>query len=160
MTTEEKIMEFNEYLQKLFSIGKRTEELNFFADAAKLTKTEFRLLREIVAEGEKGKNIISSELARRLGITRSAISQIVTRLEARGNIIRKSSPTDRKIFYVCLSERTYAIYDEQCKQANEIMDLVLADLGEERVQALIAESEEFIAALGRARKVYAHNSAR
>ena len=38
-------METNEYLVKLFKIIKDMESLDLFSDAAKLSKTEFRLAR-------------------------------------------------------------------------------------------------------------------
>ena len=46
-------MEINEYLVKFIQIVKEMESLDFFMVGAKLSKTEFRLLREIIMEGEK-----------------------------------------------------------------------------------------------------------
>ena len=88
-------MEINEYLIKLIQTTKDLECLDFFTGDAQLGKTEFRLLREIVMEGENGGKIISSQLARRLGITRSAVSQIVTKLEKK-NIVKRVDSPDRK----------------------------------------------------------------
>ena len=44
-------MEINEYLIKLFQIIKDMENVSLFRERAKLSKTEFALLREIVMEG-------------------------------------------------------------------------------------------------------------
>lgn len=151
-----KTMETNKYLVSLFKIIKDMESLDLFSDAAKLSKTEFRLVREIVMEGKEGRSIISSELARRLGITRSAVSQVVTKLEQRDVVKRTAAPVDRKIAYIRLSDRSMAIFEEQCKQANAIIEAVVNDLGEEKVQRLIAEYEEFSAALDRAREAASH----
>ncbi len=128
------------------------EDLNLFSYAAKLSKTEFRLIREIVMEGEQGKNIISSEIARRLGITRSAVSQVITKLEQRDIVKRVPSGTDRKTFYILLSERCISLFEEQCREANAIMERVVADLGEEKMRQLISIYDEFSLALARARK--------
>lgn len=147
-------MEINNYLLKLFQTIKDMEDLNLFADAAKLSKTEFRMLREIIMEGEKGRRIISSELARRIGITRSAVSQVVTKLEKQGIVTRKASPTDRKIAYICLSEHTLAVFEEQCRQANALMERVESLLGTEKLQHLIAAYDEFAAAFAEARKSF------
>ena len=149
-------METNEYLIKLFKVIKDMESLNLFSDAAKLSKTEFHLVREIVMEGKEGRYIISSELARRLGITRSAVSQVVTKLEQRDVVKRVAAPDDKKIAYICLSDRSTAIFEEQCKQANAIIEHVVSDLGEEKVKKLIADYEEFSEALRRARKATEH----
>lgn len=145
-------MEINEYLLKFICISKRMEETDLFADAAKLSKTEFRLIREILMEAENGRKIISSELARRLGITRSAVSQIVGKLESRGIVKRTAAPDDRKIAYIELSDHSLAVYEEQCRQANEIMEAVAAKLGKNKMDRLVAGYEEFSKALAEARK--------
>ena len=154
-------MEINSYLLQLFQVVKDSSSKNLFEGATSaLSKTEFRLLREVVYEQEKGKEIISSELARRLGITRSAISQIVGKLEERGIVERASSPTDRKIAYVRLSERSRAFYENQCRRVNAIMELVEQDLGAEKLEGLISSLRDLSDAINRAKqKVEAKESA-
>ena len=136
-------MEINEYLIKFIQTIKSVEEVDLFAASAKLSRTEFRMIREILIEREKGKEIISSELARRLGITRSAVSQLVTKMEKEGIVKRTSAPDDKKIAYVQLSERSLAVFEEQCRLANEIMERVVELLGEEKVKNLISAYDEF-----------------
>ena len=145
-------MEINEHLIKFIQIAKEMEDLDLFADAAKLSRTEFRMIREILMEREKGKDIISSELARRLGITRSAVSQVVTKLEERGIVMRTAAPNDRKIAYVRLTDHSLAVFDEQCAQANAIMECVSKTLGEKKMNELVKLYREFCAALGEAKK--------
>ncbi len=145
-------MEINEYLIKLFQIIKDMENVSLFRERAKLSKTEFALLREIVMEGENGRKIISSELARRLGITRSAVSQLVTKMEKEGVVKRVASPTDRKIAYIQLSDESVAVFEEQCKEANDIMQHVVDKMGEDRIRELIATYDEFFAALTQVQK--------
>ena len=140
-------MEPNEYLLKLFGINKDLESVNLFSEAAKLSKTEFRLVREVVIECKRGHNIISSELARRLGITRSAVSQIVTKLEAQDVVRRVAAPDDKKIAYIKLSERCISLYNEQCKQANEIIACVVKKFGEKKMKQLFELYDEFHAVL-------------
>ncbi len=135
-------MEINEYLIKSFELMRSLENVDFFAGVSNLSRTEFHLLREVILEAEKGKNIISSELARRLGITRSAVSQIVTKMEQRGIINRVSSPTDRKIAYICLSESSMAVFEEQCKHANETMKRIVELYGEDKIRTFFNEYVE------------------
>ena len=111
-------MEINEYLVSFFNIVREIESINMFEQKSKLSGTEFRMLREIILEREKGKDIISSELSRRLGITRSAVSQIVTKLEKKNIVKRTASDTDRKIAYVRLSDHALALFSEQCEQGH------------------------------------------
>ena len=87
-------MEINEYLLKLMLVAKDMEQLGVFGENASLSKTEFRLVRELVMEEKLGNKIISSELARRLGITRSAVSQLVNKMEEREIVKRVDSLTD------------------------------------------------------------------
>ena len=145
-------METNEYLIKLIQAAKEMESLELFADRAKLSKTEFRMLREIAIEREKGKDIISSELARRLGVTRSAISQIVVKMEARGIVERAASPVDKKIAYVRLSEQATAFFMEQCRVVNELITRVVGEFGADKMDALLASYQEFCAVLAKVKK--------
>ena len=147
-------MEINEYLVKLFRTIKDMESLELFTDAAKLSKTEFRLLREIALEREQGRDIISSELARRLGVTRSAISQIVTRLEKENIVVRTAAPADKKIAYVRFSDRALAVFEEQCRDGNEIFERVVAELGEQKMKTLIMAYDEFLEVFRRISKEY------
>ena len=145
-------METNEYLIKLIQAAKDMERLQLFVGKVKLSKTEFRMLREIVIEREKGKDIISSELARRLGVTRSAVSQIVAKMEERGIVERASSPTDRKIAYVRLSAEAAAAFKEQCREANELIERVVSTYGTQKMDALLAAYDEFYHVLVKVRK--------
>lgn len=144
-------MEINEYLIRFIQIGKDMENLDLFSDAARLSRTEFRMIREILIERENGKDIISSELARRLGITRSAVSQVVNKLEERGIVKRAAAPDDRKIAYVRLTEHSLAVFYEQCEQANAVMEHISAELGEKKMKEFLALYGEFCDALVKAK---------
>ena len=144
-------MEINAYLLRLFQTIKEMEGLNFFTGKSKLSRTEFRLLREIVLENEQGRDIISSELARRLGVTRSAISQLVSKLEKQGVVRRVAASDDKKIAYVRLSERAVSAFEAQCKNVNLLAERVVAEFGAERPDALIDTNHEFLAVVKKVR---------
>ena len=135
-------MELNEDLVSFFQIVREMETGELFEHKSKLSGTEFRMLREILLEGEKGKCIISSELARRLGITRSAVSQIVTKLEKQNIVQRTASDTDRKIAYIKLSPRAVEVFEEQCRHPNRVIEKVVRIYGEEKMDELIASCKE------------------
>ena len=130
-------MEINEYLVSFFNIVREIESINMFEQKSKLSGTEFRMLREIILEREKGKDIISSELSRRLGITRSAVSQIVTKLEKKNIVKRTASDTDRKIAYVRLSDH-----------ANRVISQVVQIYGEDKMNELVAACKELSRVFG------------
>jgi len=145
-------MELNENLVKFIQVSKDMENCNLFSDTASLSRTEFRLLREVIIEQEKGKKIISSELSRRLGVTRSAISQIVTKLEKRGIVQRTDAENDRKIAYIQLSDNALTLFEQQCSQANEIAEKVEKKLGPEKLNKLLELYDEFAKVLNESRK--------
>ncbi len=136
-------MENGKYLSKLILTVKFMEGLNVLPGSVNLSQTEFRLIREIVMEREAGNKIISSELARRLNVTRSAVSQLVTKLENRGIVKRTASPTDRKIFYVVLTESSLSVFQQQCEEANKLINRVVEEFGKEKADQLISLCEEF-----------------
>lgn len=136
-------MESGKYLNKLILMIKFMEGLNILPGSVNLTQTEFRLIREIVMEREAGNKIISSELARRLNITRSAVSQLVGKLEKRGIIKRTASLTDHKIFYVELTESSLAVFRKQCDEANELLNRVVEEFGKDKTDKIIELYEEF-----------------
>ena len=150
-------MEINEYLLKLFQVAKDMEQLGFFGEEASLSKTEFRLVREIVMEEKQGNKIISSELARRLGITRSAVSQLVNKMEERDIVKRVNSPTDKKIAYIQLSDKALAEFNEQSKTANDLMARVAEIYGEERLKSLISAYDEFTATFEKVAREMGHS---
>ena len=147
-------MENSKYLNKLLLTVKFMEELTLIPVNVKLSQTEFRMLREIIIEKELGKQIISSELSRRLGITRSAVSQLVTKLEERGVVKRVASPTDRKIFYVDLSDKAAEEFRGQWEQASAFVDRVVEEFGVENTENLIATCEKFAQTLKTVRKEF------
>ena len=142
-------MEINEYLLRFLQAIKDLENLNLFADGAKLSRTEFRLLREVITERENGREIISSELARRLGVTRSAVSQIVTKMEKDGIVQRVAAPDDRKIAFVRLAPCALAAYEAHCRCANALMERVVGELGEEKMNTLVDSYREFMDVLSK-----------
>ena len=133
-------MEINEYLAKLIKISRGLEALDPCKDV-QLSGTEFRLLQEVLEEHEAGHKIISSELARRLGITRSAVSQIVTKLERRNIVKRTPSDKDKKIAYIMLSDYSAQMIEEQGERVNAFIGKVVGRFGEERMQTLLSETE-------------------
>lgn len=136
-------IEINEYLLKLFHLVKDLGDIDFFWGKAKLSRTEFRILWEVANEQCEGRDIISSELARRIGITRSAVSQIVAKLEKNGIVKRVGSEYDRKIAYIRLTDEAKETFLQQARQANEFAEHVLAEFGRERLDKLLDESREF-----------------
>lgn len=137
-------IELNGYLVRFLSIVQGLDAARLFPEVSKLTKTEFRILREILVEQQKGGHIISSELARRVGVTRSAISQIVSKLEERDVLVRSDAPDDKKIAYVEFLPKAYDLFNKECARVNTIMEKVVNEVGERKMETWLAECDEII----------------
>lgn len=132
-----------EYLGKIFTILKKMESFNFSNSRRKFNHSEMRLIGEVVDTKQAGRRIISTQLARRLGITRSAVSQMVNKLEKRGIIRRLPDDVDRKIVYVELTEEAEAHYLEEKKAFCEYVGKLLEKFGQENFDQMYALINEF-----------------
>ena len=68
------------YLYMVFSLLKKRESIIISDKETHFSNTELRLLFEVLMAKYEGKRLISTQLSKLLGVTRSAVSQIVNRL--------------------------------------------------------------------------------
>lgn len=120
-----------EYLAKLFSILKKSDYITFVDKKTNFNHTEIRLLSEILWAQYEGERLISTQLAQRLGITRSAVSQIVNRLELQGVVNRVPDEVDRKIAYIEISDETLDTYGEDMEKCLCFVGRVVEEFGED-----------------------------
>jgi DNA-binding MarR family transcriptional regulator len=124
-------------------IMKQMNNLVVADQKTRFNNTELRLLGEILAANQVGKRLISTQLAELLGLTRSAISQIVNRLEAEGIVKRVADDVDRKIAYIEITEETLATYGEDIKVCVEFISRVVNNFGVEKFNMMCQSFEEF-----------------
>ncbi len=137
--------EQQEYVKKIFLIVKKVEEATRTSKETPFNSTELRLLKELLYAKMQGEKLISTQLAKRLGVTRSSVSQMVQKLEKEQVVYREADGVDRKIAYVLLTKEAEKI----CKKE---LDAWMADLwqtvqtfGEEKMQTMLALFDEFVA---------------
>ena len=124
------------------------KEINSLVIADKATRfnnTEMRLLSEIIAARYVGKRLISTQLAQLLGITRSAVSQIVNRLETQGVVKRVADDVDRKIAYIEITEETLKTYGDDLKVCVDFVDRGVQRFGVDRFEKMCVELKVFVA---------------
>ncbi len=141
-------MEASAFLREIYHINKRLEDVKIFDEELPLNNTEMQMMREIVLAKESGKRLISSRLANTLGITRSAVSQMVNKLEEREIVCRVPDKTDRKIAYIELSEKAQGIYDRMKERVNLFLRKILEKLGEEKIGNFLTSANEFLDVCG------------
>ena len=137
-------MEANRLLQELYSIARRLESAQLFNHAFPFNNTEMQLIKEILRAKETGGRMISSRLAKVLGITRSAVSQMVSKLEAKNVVKRVPDDKDRKIAYIEHSDTARAQYEDMKGRVNAILSSVIGELGDEKVETFVKSAHEFV----------------
>lgn len=135
----------DEYLAKIFKLIRAREEIVFVDKRTHFNKTELRLISEVAGAKAEGKRVISMQLAKRLGITRSAVSQIVNRLEKNGVVKRVSSNQDKKIAYIELSDSILDTYGEDIENSKRFVGTLVEAFGEEKFNRLCELTEAFAA---------------
>ena len=132
-----------EYLTRIFAMCKKMERVIMFKEKTQLNTTELRLVGEIILAKHEGTRLISTQLAKRLGVTRSAISQIVNNLESRGIVKRIPDDVDRKIAYIELTESTMDVYMSAKAAAEVKVGEIIKEFGEENMEKLFILADKF-----------------
>ncbi len=133
------------YLKDIFVLIRKVETMAMSDKKTHFNGTELRLLGEIMAAKYIGKRMISTQLAKSLGVTRSAISQMVNRLEEQGIVKRVPDEVDRKIAYIELTDRELETYRKDLEVYVNFLDRVVKKFGGERFEKMIAMFNEFYA---------------
>ena len=131
------------YLARLFSMLRNRENMLVVDKKVHFNNTELRMICEILAAKYENKRLISTQLAKLLGITRSAVSQIVNRLEERGIVKRVADDVDRKIAYIELSEDIVNLYREDLQQYLACVGTIVQEFGEDKFDTMCDLVEEF-----------------
>ncbi len=131
------------YLGKIQNMTRTMQNVVFVRGKKSFNNSEMRMLEEIVAADKKGERLISTELADKVGVTRSAISQMVNRLSAKGLVKRVPDDVDKKIAYIVLDGKAKEMYLAQRKKMGEVVNKVINDFGVDKANQMIKLVEEF-----------------
>ena len=131
------------YLRKLFAVGRSMENAMDLHRKEGYSNTEIRLMNEIVYAAGEGERLISTRLADRLGITRSAVSQIVSKLEKDGMVRRIPDEIDKKIAYVEVTEKAMESYEGVIEEYADFVGKVIVHMGVAKLNKMLALAEEF-----------------
>ena len=131
------------YLERIFCLLHKQDNIRFTEKNGLFNQTEVRLLGEIVSAKKRGARYISTQLAKRIGITRSAVSQIVNNLESKGVVKRVPDKVDRKIAYVEIADDFMENYGDFLHRYSSSVYEVIQTFGEEKFETLCDYLEEF-----------------
>lgn len=82
------------------------------------------------------KGISSVDLARKMGVTKSAVSQIISKMCHKGYVEKKKSNDDGRESKLFLTKRIERIYEENDKILSRIFDESLSSISEEEKKTL------------------------
>ena len=135
------------YLYMVFSMLKKRENLTISTRKTHFSDTELRLIAEVLSAKYEGRRLISTQIAKLLGVTRSAISQIVKNLEKEGVVKRVPDAVDRKIAYIEVTQETMATYDADLKACASFIGGAVERYGEEKFLNMCEMFGQFIDAI-------------
>ncbi len=148
------------YMAKIFSLLRAKNRIVFHDEKTHFNDTEIRLMSEIVSASYEGKRLISTQLADLLGVTRSAISQIVNRLEGQGVVKRVADEVDKKIAYIEITKEIWDTYNQDLEMIFRFLHEVVGKFGEERFYRMCEDFESFIELAKNAAETMQKNSAK
>lgn len=149
VTTKEQNVE---YLHGIFGMVREVQAASVMHQNETFNSTEIRLMNEIVYAQAKGERLISTKIADRLGITRSAVSQIVGKLEQDGAVRRVPDAVDRKIAYVELTDEIMEKYKDVVDDYVNFIGMIVARMGVNKMDKFLSLATDFYTAVEEAMK--------
>jgi DNA-binding MarR family transcriptional regulator len=107
-----------------------------FADSLGLHSTDAAALSEIIYGEDRGSPTSPAELARKLAISKSALSACLNRLEEAGHIVRCRESSDRRTIALRCSPSIYQHVDKFFSPVSARMSKVVEELSEAEVDLI------------------------
>jgi DNA-binding MarR family transcriptional regulator len=138
---------------RLMRDTEQLEEIFFTADTERdLNRTEQLLLHIVRMNTLARKRIISTQLANKIHVTRSAISQTVDRMSEKGYICRVAAEDDKKIAYIELSEKEKQKLQKETLEQAALYEKIEKEMGKENAAQLLCLLEKFVATANNIKK--------
>ncbi len=127
-------MEFIQLFNELYNkFMERYVESDSYKDCfSNMSYKEVSYLSEIHIH----KGISSVDLARKMGVTKSAVSQIISKMCSKGYVEKKKSNDDGRESNLFLTERIEMVYEENDKILSRIFNESLSSISEEEKKTL------------------------
>lgn len=138
-------MQTEEILRDIYDAGRRFESLRGDRGMMRFCGSEILMVSELVRAEEEGRKVIASDLAKALGVTRSAVSQTLAKLEKKGTVRRFSD--GRGGVSVELTDRAHEEYEQRRRLLGDFLAPVVERLGEEPVRQLFRGLHRFFDAV-------------
>ncbi|MBQ2671131.1 MAG: MarR family transcriptional regulator [Clostridia bacterium] len=101
-----------------------------------ITHSEFMMLRMLVTSGEYNENLTVTMISDRINISKAAVSQMITQLESKNWVTRRTDANDKRLVYVCLTPEGQAAYESQLETIGHSMMEIFSELSVQDMQKL------------------------
>ena len=104
---------------------------NNLLNSANISCSELSVLKVLCESEKENKKMNVTELASCLNMTKSAASQLVSKLEKKGFVKRKMNLFDKKVNYISITDEAKKGYEDNKVKYNEVIDKVVEKMGKE-----------------------------
>ena len=104
---------------------------NNLLNKANISCSELNVLKVLCESEKEDKKMNVTELANCLNMTKSASSQLVSKLEKKGFVKRKINLFDKKVNYISITDEARKGYEDNKVKYNEVINKVIEKMGEE-----------------------------
>ena len=116
--------------------------VDFFEKPHKYAEDDSLYMREVhfVVEVGSMESPTMSEMATRLNVTQGAVTQMATRLEKKGYVIRQKDTQDKRVTTISLTEKGRILCDEHIaydQKEHAIVSEMLNEFSDEELEKLI-----------------------
>lgn len=130
-----------ETMKMIDSFKKLSESIKMMFDSnilhnIELSISELKLLETVDSYNKEDKLVNTSDLANSLNISKSAVSQCVSKLEKKGYLERKIDLKDKKIGYLYLTDECRIKCEDKKIICENIINRVVEELGEKNILEL------------------------
>ena len=108
--------------------------LGIYHFSKELTETEFNLISIVTEKMEENENINLSSLSNMLNITRSAVTQIVNKLEKKGYIEKYTLSTNKKEIYLKIGSKAIEQYNKVMDRIVLFFERLFEEVGQEGME--------------------------
>ncbi|MBQ9117600.1 MAG: MarR family transcriptional regulator [Clostridia bacterium] len=133
-----------EQLKRILFIYKKMEDVTRTDKNTPFNSTELQLLKELIFAKLENGRLISTQLAKRLGVTRSSVSQMVQKMEKQGILYRVPDEIDRKIAYIQMTPEAEELCRAELKKWTDGLVEIVKEFGEDKLENMLNLFDEFI----------------
>ena len=112
-----------------------------------LTYNEAHVMGILLRKKSSGTPCTATMLIQYTRLLKSQMNKLLTTLETKGYIVRTRSSEDKRVIFIALTEAGEAAYLAEHAHVEAIVGQLIAQIGEEKAQALTQGINETVAAL-------------